>query len=64
MGSLYERGRIHHVGHFEQAEREWTSWLPGMPSPNTMDAIAHGFAHLLLGDKPKVGPISTYFSQG
>lgn len=62
IGALYERGRIHHVGQFREAEKELTSWVPGMDSPNRMDALVHGFAHLLLGDKPEVGPISTYFS--
>lgn len=62
IGALYERGRIHHVGHFRQAEKELTGWIPGMESPNRMDAIVHGFAHLLLGEKPDVGPISTYFT--
>lgn len=59
VGALYERGRIHHVGHFEFVESEFTGWLPGMPSPNRMDAVVHGVAHLLLGDKT-VGPLGAY----
>ena len=61
VGALYERGRIHHVGLFEHCEKELTTWLPGMPSPNRMDAIVHGATHLLLGDKPGVGPIGAYY---
>lgn len=62
VGALYERGRIHHVGYFEALERETTSWMPGMASPNRMDALVHGVAHLLLGDRDDVGPISSYWT--
>lgn len=61
VGALYERGRLHHVGYFTSAEKELTTWLPGMDSPNILDAIVHGFSHLLLGDGAKVGPIGAYY---
>ncbi len=60
VGALYERGRIHHVGIFEQLERELTNWIPGMPSPDRMDALVHGVWHLLLADSPIAGPLSKY----
>jgi len=59
VGALYERGRIHHVGHYPALEAELTEWIPGMESPNRMDAVVHGVSHLLLGDK-QVGPIGAY----
>lgn len=41
VAALYERGKVHHVGMFEQLEEEQTGWVPnaGMPSPNRMDAL-------------------------
>lgn len=62
VGALYERGRIHHVGHFGQLERELSTWIPGAASPNRMDALVHGVTHLVLGDKPNVGPIGAYYA--
>ncbi len=62
VSALYERGRIHHVGVFKDLEKEWSGWMPGMESPNRMDACVHGFTNLLLGDRPEVGPISSYWS--
>lgn len=50
VGALYERGRVHHVGIFPEAERELTTWVPGMTSPNMLDAIVMGVSHLLLGE--------------
>jgi phage terminase large subunit-like protein len=60
IGALYERGRIHHVGHFKALEKEITGWIPGMPSPDRMDALVHGVWHLLLSDSPVAGPLSRY----
>lgn len=59
VGALYERGRVHHVGLYPKLEEELTEWIPGMPSPNRMDAVVHGVSHLLLGDK-QIGPIGAY----
>lgn len=50
VGGLYDNGRVSHVGHFEEYEEEATTWIPGMPSPNRVDAAVHGITHLLLGD--------------
>lgn len=61
VGALYERGRVHHVGHYTELEKEQTAWLPGMDSPNRMDALVHGVTHLLLGDKTEIGPLGSYF---
>lgn len=55
VGSLYERGRVHHVGDFDALEREMVSWLPGADSPNRMDALVHGVTHLLLGEHVPLG---------
>ncbi len=60
IGALYERGRIHHVGHFKLLEKEITGWIPGMPSPDRMDALVWGVWHLLLSDSAVAGPLSRY----
>lgn len=61
VGALYERGRVHHVGELRQLEKELTNWVPGMPSPDRMDALVHGVWHLLLTGLGGVeGPIARY----
>jgi hypothetical protein len=35
---LYERGMVHHVGHFPELELEMCRYQPGMISPNRLDA--------------------------
>jgi phage terminase large subunit-like protein len=52
VGALYELGRVAHVGRLPELEKECTTWIPGMPSPNRMDALVHGVTHMLLGDDP------------
>ena len=46
--ALYEQGRIHHVGEFEQLEDEMCSYVPGCSSPNRMDAMVWLFTELML----------------
>lgn len=72
VGALYEKGRVHHIGTeltldphdgvargFVELEKEATSWIPGEPSPNRLDALSQGVSHLLLGDD-LVGPLAGY----
>ena len=46
--ALYEQGRIHHVGYFEQLEDEMCSYVPGAASPSRMDAMVWLFTELML----------------
>lgn len=41
IAALYEQGRVHHVGKFDDMEGEMCNWLPGigMRSPNRLDAL-------------------------
>lgn len=53
VAALYEQFRVHHVmreGHdgFEFLESEQTSWVPGEPSPNHMDAAVYAITDLLI----------------
>jgi phage terminase large subunit-like protein len=43
--------RVHHVGVFRQLEEEMTTWVPGQPSPNRMDALVWGLTELFIGPK-------------
>ena len=48
ISSLYEQGRVHHVGTFEQLETQMTTWTPDDPkSPDRLDALVHGLTDLM-----------------
>ena len=51
VSSLYEKGRVHHIGEYEKLEDEQTNWVPnsGMPSPNRLDALVWCITELLVG---------------
>lgn len=39
VASLYQQGRLHHVGFFPDLQKQWTQWEPGTkPSPDRLDA--------------------------
>lgn len=50
VATLYEQGRIHHVGSFPELEEQMTGWTPGEDSPDRMDALVWAGTALLLGD--------------
>lgn len=50
VSSLYEQGRVHHVGAFKECEDQMCTWLPGEKSPDRMDALVWGFSELMLKD--------------
>lgn len=51
--ALYEKGRIHHVGEFENLESEMCNWVPGESkwSPNRIDALVWVFTEIMLTEK-------------
>lgn len=49
VSTLYEQGKVHHVGTFAKLEDEQCSWLPGMSSPNRMDALVWAITELMIG---------------
>lgn len=58
VASLYEQGRVHHVGVFPRLEDQMTTWVPGSKSPDRMDALVWAVTDLLLkgsGSGPTVG---------
>ena len=46
ISSLYEQGRVHHVGTFPKLEDQMTTWIPGMKSPDRMDALVWSLTDL------------------
>jgi len=48
IASLYEQGRIHHVGTFPELEDQMCQWTPGEKSPDRLDALVWAFTELDL----------------
>jgi phage terminase large subunit-like protein len=48
IATAYERGMVHHVGVFAELEEEMTTYVPGGPSPNRMDALVWAVTELLF----------------
>lgn len=46
IAQLYEQGLVHHVGEFPQLETQMVTWLPGLDSPDRMDAAVHALTEL------------------
>jgi phage terminase large subunit-like protein len=51
ISSLYEQGRVHHVGCFPLLEDQMCQWEPGVStwSPNRIDALVWALTELMLG---------------
>jgi phage terminase large subunit-like protein len=55
IASLYEQGRVHHVGTFGTLEDQMCQWEPGVStwSPNRLDALVWALTELMLdGEEP------------
>ncbi len=61
IASLYEQGRVHHVGLLELLEKEMTDWNPRLTpmSPNRLDALVWA-VHGLLIDTAPPDPAKTF----
>lgn len=46
--SLYEQGRVHHVGVFPQLEDQQCQWIQGDPSPDRLDAAVWAITELMV----------------
>lgn len=46
VASLYEQGRVHHVGVLADLESQMCSWVPGDSSPDRMDALVWAVTQL------------------
>lgn len=57
VSTLYQAGRIHHVGNLSECETEMSEFDPAeiavrQRSPNRMDALVHAFTELFALDRP------------
>lgn len=46
VANLWEQGRAHHVGAFALLEDQQRTYVPGMPSPDRMDALVWAYTEL------------------
>ena len=52
ISALYEHGKIHHIGFFEDLEEQMCTWVPGKGnSPDRVDALVWAFTELMLEGK-------------
>jgi phage terminase large subunit-like protein len=55
IAALYEKGSVHHAGHFGQLEMQMTGWDPddrNAKSPDRLDALVWALSDLMLGQNP------------
>ncbi|MFE9491389.1 terminase large subunit domain-containing protein [Streptomyces sp. NPDC006641] len=55
IAQLYAQGLVHHVGEFPRLEGQLVTWIPGMDSPDRMDAAVHGLTELADPASSSVG---------
>jgi phage terminase large subunit-like protein len=56
VASLYEMGRVHHVGQYPELEAEMTTYTgdDGQASPNRLDAAVYAVAALAFEQAPDI----------
>ena len=55
VASLYEQGRVHHIGRFPDLEDQMCTWTPDLGpshSPDRADALVHAITDLILDRNP------------
>jgi phage terminase large subunit-like protein len=57
VAALYEQKKIHHVGEFSALEDELLNWVPGLPSPNRLDALVFCLTELMLDGMVAAGTV-------
>lgn len=60
VSSLYEQGKVHHLGsseEFEKLENQMINWLPGQESPDRLDAMVWSFIELMVDSGPSFGAV-------
>lgn len=56
ISALYEQGRVHHVGGFDQLEDQMCQWIPDSgTSPDRMDALVWALSELSMNASALVG---------
>lgn len=59
ISALYARRFCHHVGVFPELEEQLTTWVPGEPSPDRMDALVWAMSRLFF---PQNGDVAQLVS--
>lgn len=56
----YSQGRVHHIGRFEELEKQMLGFDPitSKQSPDRLDALVHACRHLIEGERRKVRILS------
>jgi phage terminase large subunit-like protein len=55
ISALYEQGRVHHVGGFDELEDQMVTWTPDMPkSPDRIDALVWALTDLNEGSSAMI----------
>ncbi|WP_329131517.1 terminase family protein [Streptomyces sp. NBC_01476] len=62
IAQLYKQGLIHHVSEHTQLEGQMVTWIPGMDSPDRMDAAVHALTE--LADPASVAPAAQKYDRG
>lgn len=62
IAQLYAQNLVHHVGEFPRLEGQMVTWIPGMDSPDRMDAAVHALTELADPASAAVGT-SSYSDQ-
>ena len=60
IAQLYETGLVHHCAEFPALETQMVTWLPGMDSPDRMDAAVHALTE--LADPSQAGLGTQHYS--
>jgi predicted phage terminase large subunit-like protein len=48
VAALYEQGLVEHVGIFDKLERQCCEWIPGLASPDRVDALVWALTVLFI----------------
>jgi phage terminase large subunit-like protein len=68
VANLYEQGRVHHCGRFDNLESQLCTWVPGVSkqSPDRLDALVWGFSEVMpgIGDSIPGHPVSNAPTSG
>lgn len=50
VSALYEQERVSHLDTFKELEDQMSTWVPGMPSPDRMDALVWALTDLMIDE--------------
>jgi phage terminase large subunit-like protein len=51
IAALYEQGRVHHIGNFNELEEQMCNWVQGETSPDRVDALVWSITNLTTANK-------------